>query len=395
MTYSACKKDENTDKPAIRLGAMLPLSGGGESVGESSEVALQMAVQDINAYYHDHNIDAELMIYLYDTETNPAVAMEKITTLNDIGIRLIVGPFTSSNVAGVKEYVDNTEMLVISPASVSTSLAIPDDNIFRLVPNDLNQGEAMTAYLEDDGIEVLIPIIRDDSWGNELLAATSQFFNQGNTQITEAIKYNPNTSDFTTYIADLRDKLLNVLLQHTYNKVGIYLISYGEAYDIIDLASQDVEFYNIRWYGCSGYAENKQMTSPDSIASFAESQGLPCPSFALDSAEINQWQPIMDRLQNELGRKPEIYALVTYDAVWLAAETIRSSGGSANISTIKTAFVDKADNHNGVTGNTTLNAAGDRANSTYDFWGIMKTANEYNWKVVANYNNETGIFIKY
>ena len=103
----------------------------------------------------------------------------------------------------------------------------------------------------------------------------------------------------------------------------------------------------------------------------------------------------MDRLQNELGRKPEIYAFVTYDAIWLAAESLRANSVPTDINTIKTTFINEAGNYFGATANTTLNNAGDREYATYDFWGIRNSIIEYDWKVIAKFYNETGNLERY
>ena len=395
FVFSACKKDEKTEKLKINLGVLLPLTGGGASVGESSAAALQLAVQDINLYYKNNGIDAELMISSQDTETDTAVALQKISMLKENGMQLIVGPFTSSNVSNVKNYADNNDLLVVSPASVSSSLAIVGDNVFRLLPNDLTQGEAMAAYLNYDDIEILLPIIRNDTWGNELLTATTQFFSSENGEVKDAVKYHAGTTDFSPFISSLKETLITVLDQYPDEQVGIYVLSYGEAISILKLASYDSIFNRVRWYGSSGFAENKNLTADTIVASFAVSRGIPCPTFGLDSAAIEIWQPLMDRLQNELGRKPEIFAFTTYDATWLAAETIRANNVPAEINTIKTTFTNEAANYFGATGNTTLNNEGDREYATYDFWGIRNGTTEYDWKVIAKFYNETDNLIRY
>ncbi len=174
--FSGCNKDEEVERRNIYIGAMLPLTGAGASVGESAYAAIQLAVDDIQASLISRGIKANVAVFIEDTETDPEVATQKISSFANLGVNVCIGPYASSNVSAVKDYADNNELLIVSPASVSTSLAIAGDNIFRLVPGDEKQAEAVSALLEDDGIEMLIPIVRDDLWGNELLAATTQEF---------------------------------------------------------------------------------------------------------------------------------------------------------------------------------------------------------------------------
>ncbi len=395
IVNTGCKKEQNAEVLTIKIGALIPVSGGGASIGESSKVALQMAVNDFNTFCKEAGILAELSVDIKDTKTNPDVALQEIELLHEKGRQFIIGPYSSTCVGNIREFADANHIIILSPASVSTTLAIPDDNVFRLVPNDLKQGESLSVFLNDDGIEVIIPFIRNDTWGNDLLAATTQYFTTNNGVVVDAIKYDAGTSDFAPYITNLHESLTQLLNQYNVDKIGIYMISYGEVTDILELAIADSLLNQINWYGCSAYAENKNMVNDIDIASFAESRGLPCPVFGLDSTEITNWLPVMERLQQQLGRKPEIYALVTYDATWLAAFTLLKTGVTNNINIVKQSFVYEADHYNGVTGNTSLNAAGDREYATYDFWGVKKINGLYDWYVMAKFNNETGVLTRY
>jgi len=393
--FSGCNKDEEVERTNIYIGAMLPLTGAGASVGESAYAAIQLAVEDIQASLTARGIKANVAVFIEDTETNPDVAAQKISSFTNLGVNICIGPYSSSNVSAVKAYADNNDLLIVSPASVSTSLAIHGDNIFRLVPSDFSQGEAMAALLEDDGIELLLPIIRDDLWGNELLVAITQFFSNSSTHVGEAVKYPTTADDFTNYIDDLKTKLTEALIYHPAGEVGISLLSFGESVEILRMASQDSIFNAVKWYGSSGFANLSTLPDDNDAASFAMNQDLACPTFGYDESAADKWQPLLARLNNILGRTPEIYAFTTYDAVWLAAETILALNDSAGIESVKSTFTNIANSMDGVSGNTSLNVVGDRAYATYDFWGIQNLGNQFNWERVARYNNETGTLERY
>jgi len=393
--FYGCNKEEELVQTNIYMGAMLPLTGAGASVGESAYAAIQLAVNDIQASLTARGIKANLAVFIDDTETDPDIATQKISSFAELGVNICIGPYSSPNVSAVKNYADGNELLIVSPASVSTSLAIAGDNIFRLVPNDQKQAEAISALLDDDGIEVILPLIRDDLWGNELLTATIQEFAQSNGQVEDAVKYSTTTVDYTPYINSLKDLLLGKLGQFSADKIGIYLVAYGEALNVLNLAAQDSILGQVKWYGSSGFAGIETLPADSIAADFAESRNLSCPSFGFDPAAQDKWEPLQDRLIALLGRHPEIYAFATYDAVWLAVETYLATGELADFNTIKLTFESKANNTMGVTGATALNAEGDRLYASYDFWGILHLADQYNWAKVARYNNETGVLERY
>jgi hypothetical protein len=51
----------------------------------------------------------------------------------------------SAEAAAIREYVNERKIILISQASTAFSLAIPDDYLFRLAPNDRLEGAAVAA----------------------------------------------------------------------------------------------------------------------------------------------------------------------------------------------------------------------------------------------------------
>ncbi len=385
----SCQKNDEDPGQVIRIGVLLPLTGTGASTGESSNAAIEIAVQDISQYLKEVNPDFQVQLTIEDTQSDPVAAIDKFTALTDKGIRCIIGPYISSEVDAIKSFADENGILIVSPASVATSLSIPGDNIFRLVPDMTGQSEAMAALLSDDHIEVLVPVVRDDLWGHELLESTTQQFLQGRKEVIEAIIYPPTTTDFTEVVGSLSNKVNDALKKYTAEEIGIYLLCYDEGTVIMNLASYENKFAGVRWYGNTAYAENKTLPADPAAAAFAMTTSLACPVFGYDPTARSKWEPLLTELQNELGRKPEIYAFTTYDALWLMTLTWQSAGGNADIASLKKAFKAQSDHYFGATGWTSLNEAGDRAVSIYDFWGIRWIMNDFVWTVVARYNNAT------
>jgi branched-chain amino acid transport system substrate-binding protein len=394
-----CNKDNCNDEPEqkiITIGALVPLTGQAASVGESSVIALSLAIDDINQYLNSLGSGKSLNVLVEDTETDTTVALQKLKELHNKGVQVVIGPYTSSSTKSVKNYANQNGIVIISPASVATSLSIPNDNIFRLVPALNTQAEALVVLLEDDGIEVLAPIVRDDIWGNDLLDAVSQVFSKsrGGT-VLEPVMYDPATADFSPFAGQLELNVQQALEQYDTAKVGTYMISFSEGTEIINSVLESQPLKQINWYGTSGYAENKFLPLDLSAAAFAALQGLMCPTYGFDPSAKEIWQPLVDRIYNEIGRAPEIYALVTYDALWLTVMTYLKSDQPVSVDKYKDLFVHECDNYFGSTGWTRLNEAGDREYATYDFWGIVMFLNAFEWQIRARYDNATGVLTRY
>jgi branched-chain amino acid transport system substrate-binding protein len=83
-------------------------------------------------------------------------------------VRIVIGPATSAAVKAVKDFADENDVLLISHSSTAPSLAIAGDNLFRFVPEDRQQGEAIAKKMWNDGIPIVVPMWRNDIYGNEL-----------------------------------------------------------------------------------------------------------------------------------------------------------------------------------------------------------------------------------
>jgi branched-chain amino acid transport system substrate-binding protein len=87
-------------------------------------------------------------------------------------------------------------------------------------------------------------------------------------------------------------------------------------------------------------------------------------------------------VQAAIGQQPDIYALATYDAAWIAALSILSAG-RYDSDAIRAALPTVAAKYWGATGNTELNSSGDRVTMDMEFWAVVNST----WERVATYSS--------
>jgi len=391
IVFSSCKKDEADKELKITIGVLATVTGGGESTGESMLAALDIATEDIRQFFIDNDFNVSLDVVVIDTETDTIKALQGLQELDNQGIRFVLGPYSSASVKAIKDFADQNDILILSTSSVAASLAIAGDNIYRLISNDNFQGLAMSAMLMDDSIEMLIPVIRDDVWGNELLEITTSHYNGSRGMVMDPIKYNPTDQDFAAIALQLDNNVNTALASYDANKIGVYVLSFGEGTNIIHESYQYTALKDVKWYGSSAYAENKSLSLDEDAANMALLTGLPCPIFGLPMDAKENWEGLSNQIANEIGRKPEVYALVAYDALWLASLTyLMTNDDNVSFETLKASFEFTAENYFGVTGATWLDDTGDRSGSSYDFWALEKPENDFIWEIVATYNVASG-----
>ena len=137
-------------KPTVTLGALLPLSGISSSLGESEKAALQIGVNDVNDYFSKTTSNTRVELIIEDTQTNPVKSMEKLRQLAEKGVKIVIGPATSAELQSTEDYANENGILLISPSSTAPSVVIRgkdnDTNVFRLVPDDTHQAQAISRH---------------------------------------------------------------------------------------------------------------------------------------------------------------------------------------------------------------------------------------------------------
>src|SRR5262245_974536 len=156
-----------TPKSLVKIGVLASLTGSGFSLGRNTVAALQIAARDLKNIGPQYR-PVQFRFLVRDTQQNPLRALDAIRDLNARGVKIIIGPQTSSEVAMIRPFADANNILVISQGSTASSLAIPGDNIFRFCPNDRREAEALVALLQHDGIRAIVPLWRNDAGNNGL-----------------------------------------------------------------------------------------------------------------------------------------------------------------------------------------------------------------------------------
>ena len=395
--FSRAPAPEVAPQPEVAFGALLSLSGDWSSEGETSEAALELAVKDVNEYLSCIGSETSIKLIVEDTETDPAVALEKLKSLKEKGVRVVIGPQTSAEVEAVKAYADKNGILLVSQSSTAPSLAIPGDNVFRLCPDDTHQAEAIAKLMWDAGVRAVIPIWRGDVWGDDLAEATKSSFEALGGTVIDGVRYSPTTEDFSAELESLNLKVSQAIAQYGADAVGVHLIAFEEVVTIFTQAGEQKAILStVKWYGSDGTALDKELVNNARAAQFAVRTGFPNPIYAIKGweEETEKHGLVVEQIQEKIWRTPDAYALAAYDALWVATQAYLATGGTNDPNALKKAFMQTASSYVGTTGWTILNEAGDvKEDWDYDFWAA--TAREekgaFQWVRVARYEVDPGV----
>ena len=362
----------------FKIGVLATLTGSGFTLGQDTVAALQIAEEQLVADAISQHGGYRFKFFVRDTQHDPSKALEAIKDLDRRGVQIIIGPQTSSEVAMIKPYADAHNILVISQGSTAHSLAIPEDNIFRLCPDDTLEAKAIVALMSHDGIQTIVPLWRNDAGNNGLHDSVKARFEALGGTVASGFQYEPTTTDFTLAITSIASQV-----GAGGSTIAVYLAAFDEVVDIFHAAQSNLTLSTTMWYGSDGVALSAALTGDATAAAFAESVDYPNPIFGLPDSLQSEWQPIADEIEARTGIKPDAFALSTYDALFVIQRALEDVGDLKNFVDFKTAFVREADAYSGITGSTALNSAGDRANGDFDFWAVRNDT----WVRIGTYNN--------
>ena len=175
-------------RKVIVVGAILDLARGWTSLGRGSRVTLQLAAADANAAFARNHSPVRVRLRIVDAKGEPALALRGLRALAASGVRVVIGPEGSSEVAAVRRAAAATGVVVISQGSTAHSLAIPGDNVLRFVPDDIREGEALVALLAHDRVDAIVPVWRrvSEPYGRLVAHGRQNLASGGSADATEA-----------------------------------------------------------------------------------------------------------------------------------------------------------------------------------------------------------------
>ncbi len=346
----------------ITIGGLFPLTGDISSIGIQMQAASELAVEDFNAYLEEEGAQWRFVLSSEDTATNPAIALEKIQALYARGISNIIGPITSGNTLNVKDYADSNDMLIMSCCSTAPNLAISGDSIYRFVPDDENQGNALGNLLTRDDIKAMVPVWRGDPYGDGLREAAAANFESRGGEAHPGVRYAPDTPELSLEAALLAKYVQEMVDEHGTENVAVFVIAFDEIARLIQSASQHPILRDVSWYGTESTADSDELINDRIVSEFADTVGYT--AMQLLPSPGPERERIQDQLTEELGTTPNVFAYQAYDSVWVLGKAIMKAN-SADSAYIKNVLHDVAATYSGATGSTALNDAGDLAVANY------------------------------
>lgn len=315
VNYTATFTPSNNK--VIQVGAILPLDGAWASVGQNAKVALDIAVESVNYYLKKDSLQLELVVE--NSSSDAGMALDALESLHAKGVNAVVGPMTSDEAAAIVGYANANNILLVSPSSTAAALALPD-NLFRMVPNDKNQVEALADLMTKQNITRLLPVYLNDTYGLdfEQLMRTQV----GNDiEVLDPVKYEVGVTDFTPVVSSLTAIADGLEPDNT----GILFI--GRDFDAVQIFSSagiSSRLANFKWYATDSVIGSPLILESEEAASFADKVELEGFTFSYEAtAPASPTMMITGMMSAKLDASPAPSTIGVWDALWFLAESYR------------------------------------------------------------------------
>ncbi|MCK9400357.1 MAG: ABC transporter substrate-binding protein [Bacteroidales bacterium] len=382
------------DGKTIQFGALLDLSVNDPENGLCTKTAIEIALDDLNNYTGTVGRDINFTCRFEDTHMDTTEAKNLISEMYEDGIDMFVaGPYSSSELKAIAPFLAQNPVVLINSNSTAVGLNQAGSHFFRIISDDSFQARALVRAVVTNGVKAVIPIVRNDVWGNSLLEDFTTGFEQEEGVIYSGVVYEPSETSFSAAISTIESQVNNALAVYDTSQVVVLALTYHEIEMIFDAARQSESLGSVTWYGCDATAQLKGLITDSDLAEFAIKTEFLSPIMGI----INAWSTpaftadLSARIESQTGNIPNAYALSTYDATFIMGLACLETGDT-DIDKILAIIPLICNNYAQMGISRRLNASGDLETADYVFWRVSHNQSGYYWEKIATYLSNSDSF---
>ncbi len=389
LVFTACQPVQSpgqagaTGPQLYTLGVAQPFTGSLGAFGTDFGKGIELAVEQMNAQLQLAGSNVQFQIASADTEGTPEGAAKAVQTIVQTnGAKVIVGPLTTSEVLGVKQFADDNHVVIVAPASSAPSAAIPDDYIFRVMyPPDTFAAKAFVEIVKVRGYKNIAVLQLDDPFGNGMIEGfTSGFQTSGGGEVA-VVKYAPEPTDLSAEVTKLSAEVTRL---QAAGSTAVFCVCFlGDAQKALQVASVDDVLAGVQWLGVENLV-NPEILQDAAQAEFLAKTAMTSVSFA-DRSTPNT-QPFKDAFKAKFNADPGPFTNYAYDAANIAMLSMLATNNSGEGVQKLLPFV--ANHYIGTAVQTYLDANGDQAIVNYGIFQVKADGSEF--EQIGTYDGATG-----
>ncbi len=371
-----------------KIGVAIAVSGPYAVDGPFRRDAAFLAIENMNDLLEDAGSPISFAPVHEDTKGAPADALAAFESLAAAGIEVVVGPLSSGEVGGIRDYANTNKIVSISPSSTSVALAVPDDYIFRMPPTDIPQSKALAQLVNELGYTKVAIMARNDDYGKGIADLFGATFVDDYGGTVEKILYTVPQADYGSEV----DQLAQVVDGFgTGADRAVLLAAFDDDGQNIFIHARDkTALQGVRWFGSESVKRTSFFppTAEEATGNFLLSVEMT--GFFAAPAENPLTLSFEQAYNARWGRDPSPYSYYAYDAAWVAMQSILTAGkydGEAVASVLPKV----CENYLGASGHKKLDDNGDGTTADYVVWQVEgpPAVTEWGFKEIGIWSFQT------
>ncbi len=365
------------------LGVVQPFTGPLGSFGSDFTRGIELAVSQMNDQLAAAGVGVRFEIASADTEGTPdGAARAAQTVVQTTGAQVIVGPLTTAEVLGAKQFADENNIVLVAPASSGVAGAIAGDNIFRVMyPSDTFAAKAFAEIAIRRGYENIAILHLDDPFGNGLVEHFQKDFQAGGGGEVATIAYAPDPVDLAGEATKLSAEVARLSAE---GKTAVFCVSFlADAQKLLQTAMIDPVLSSTEWMGIENLANPEILEDPNHAA-FLQDANFITVSFADSQTPLTQ--PFVDSFVEMFGEEPGPFTNYAFDAANIAMLSMLVAGNDG--AAVKEILPFISNHYIGTAVQAYLDENGDQAIARYGVYRIADDASEF--VTVGSYDGSSG-----
>lgn len=309
--FTGCQKNAADD--TVKLGAVLELTGGTASFGQSDSRGIALALEEINA--NGGVLGKKLVIIEEDNKSEPAEAanaMKKLIAQDKV--TAIIACVASSNALAAAPIAQAAGIPLISPAATNPKVTATGDYIFRVCFIDPFQGVVGAKFATEDLKAKKAAVITDitSDYSKGLAQCFKESFIAAGGKIVAEESYAQKDTDFNAQLTKIKSAAPDIIyIPGYYTEVGM----------IAKQARQ--QGIEIPLLGGDGWDSPKLAE----IAGNAINGSYLTNHYSSEDKDA-RIQDFVKKYKAKYNESPDTFAALGYDAAIVIADAIKRAGST-------------------------------------------------------------------
>jgi len=184
----------------MRIGALVPQTGGLSGIVGALEEALRMGQEEINAVS-----EGLVSIDFADDGTDDTISSENVQQFLTGDYNAIIGPAASGNAVAIWDAVNTADMVMCSGTSTGSAFSSEEynPNHVRTAPSDDIQGPLLGNLMLEDGYTNVAVVWQSTTYGEGFGEATAASLEDAGATVALAEGFDPTQTSFTDVAQDI------------------------------------------------------------------------------------------------------------------------------------------------------------------------------------------------